>query len=239
MKAFTNTDIIETRAKWAKRVAPLTMVFLVGGLITNFMSFNQPEYFRYTVILLAIGFILSLVSSHLVNNWVREPRSDQTLLATLKKFGNDYVLFNYTSLAPHLLLTPSRLYVLVVRRQGGEVRVKGNRFSRPFSFIRILKFFTEEGLGVPNSEAQSHLKKLQKLLSQHLENEAIPELQALVIFTNKDVSLILDEPALPVIAANQLKSYLRDRDKTKNISATTRNQLITILGNEYPEAKSK
>lgn len=239
MKAFTNTNIIETRAKWGKRVAPLTMVFLGGGLITNFMSFNQPQYFRYTVILLALGFILSLVSSHLVNHWVREPRSDQTLLATLKKFDNDYLLFNYTSVAPHLLLTPTRLYVLVVRRQGGEITVKGNRFSRPFSFIRIFRFFTEEGLGMPNSEAQSHLKKLQKLLAQHLAADAIPELQGLVIFTHKDVNLILEAPTLPVLTASKLKLYLRDHDKTKNISAITRNQLITILGNEYSETKNK
>ena len=32
MKAFTNTNLIETRAKWAKRIAPLTMFFLIGGL---------------------------------------------------------------------------------------------------------------------------------------------------------------------------------------------------------------
>ena len=90
MKAFTNTEIIENRSKWAKRLAPLTMLFLVGGLITNFLSFSQPAYFQYTLILLAIGFFMSIISSSLVNNWVKEPRADTVLETTLKKFGNEH-----------------------------------------------------------------------------------------------------------------------------------------------------
>ena len=84
MKVVTNTKIIETRVKWAKRIAPLTMLFLIGGLITNFMSINQPEYFRITMILLAIGFVFAIFSSYLANRWVREPRADQILENMLK-----------------------------------------------------------------------------------------------------------------------------------------------------------
>jgi hypothetical protein len=94
MRVHTNTDIVTSRAKWARRIAPLTMLFLIGGLITNFMSMSQPQYFQPTLILLALGFIFATASSHLVNRWVREPRADQVLSLTLKKFGNDYVLFN-------------------------------------------------------------------------------------------------------------------------------------------------
>ena len=97
MKVVTNTELVESRAKWGKRIAPVTLIFLVGGLITNFLSINNPEYFRMTLILLFIGFISAIFSSNLVNNWVREPRSDQILAQLLKKFGNDYLLFNYTT----------------------------------------------------------------------------------------------------------------------------------------------
>ena len=61
MKAVTNTQIIESRSKWAKRIAPLTMIFLVGGLITNFLSIKQPQYFRPTLILLALGFVFATI----------------------------------------------------------------------------------------------------------------------------------------------------------------------------------
>ena len=98
MKVTTNIELVENRRKWAKRIAPVTMLLLVGGLITNFLSINSPEYFRPTLILLALGFVSALISSHLANNWVREPRADQVLEQVLKKFGNDYALLNYIKL---------------------------------------------------------------------------------------------------------------------------------------------
>jgi hypothetical protein len=237
MRAFTNTEIIASRTKWAKRIAPLTMLFLVGGLIVNFISINQPQYFRFAVIMLIIGFFLSMASSYLVNHWIREPRSDQTLVASLKKFSNDFVLFNYTSAAPHLLLTPSRLYVIIARRQDGPINVSGSRFTRPFSWIRLLRFFADESLGAPVSEAQNRINKLSKLLNNHLEPGLVPEIKAFVLFTHKDVRLNLHEPDLPVLTTNQLKLYLRENDKHKTISADTRNKLIEILSSGHEEVE--
>ncbi len=235
MKAFTNTNLIETRAKWAKRIAPLTMFFLIGGLITNFMSINQPQYFQVTVILLAIGLFLSFFSSSLVNQWVREPRTDQALATTLKKFGNDFVLFNYTTVVHHVLLTPSRLYVVVARRQGGQINVSKDRFSRKFSWVRVLRFFADEGMGTPIREAQSKVKKLGSFLSKHLPDEEIPELTPLVIFTNKDVELSVSDPLIPVMRLNELKTYLREQNKHRAVSAQQRNTLIKLLGSDQPE----
>jgi hypothetical protein len=149
MKVITNTDIIENRSKWARRVSPLAMLVLLAGFLVNlysiFYGIDRPEFTQYTLILLTIGFILAIVSSHLVNRWVREPRADQVLSTVLKKFGKDYVLFNYTISPPHILLTPSRTYVIVVKRQSGQITVKGDRFSRKFSWGRLFRFFADEG----------------------------------------------------------------------------------------------
>lgn len=239
MKAFTNTDLIESRTKWARRIAPLTMLFLIGGLITNFMSINQPEYFRWTLILLATGFFLSIISSSLVNQWVREPRTDQALAATLKKFGNDFIAFNYTSPVPHVLLTPSRLYVIVARRQGGEVTVKRDRISRQLTFIRILRYFADEGMGSPVREAEGKANKLQKYLRENLPGQEIPEVTPMLLFTNKDVNLTVVDPVIPTMRLNELKTYLREVDKQRAISAIQRESLIKLLGNDYPETQGK
>ena len=239
MRAFTNTDLIESRTKWAKRIAPLTMLFLVGGLITNFLSINQPDYFRPTLILLALGFTLSIFSSNLVNAWVREPRADQALTSTLKKFGNDFILFHHTAAVPHVLLTPNRLYAIVAKRQPGDISVRGDRISRKFSWMRVLRYFAEEGLGAPMLEAQNRAKKLTKSLSNQLEAEAMPEISPLVVFTNPGVELTVESPAVPVMRLNQLKTYLRDNDKQRAISAEQRNTLVSVLGNGHPEESSK
>jgi hypothetical protein len=234
MKIVTNTAIIESRSKWAKRIAPLTMIFLVGGLITNFMSVNRPELFRLTLLLLALGFIFATISSYLVNRWVREPRADQVLEAILKKFGKEFILFNYTSTPPHILMTPTRLYVIVVKQQDGQVTVKGSRFSRKFTWRRLLRFFADEGMGAPVAEAESYVDKLHKFLTKTLpEGEDLPELAPLVIFSNKEVELIVNDPVIPVMRSNELKSYLRDNDKIRNISAAQRHALTEIIGGEW------
>jgi hypothetical protein len=235
MKAITNTQIIESRSKWAKRIAPLTMLFLVGGLITNFLSINQPEYFRPTLILLALGFVFATISSNLTNRWVKEPRADQILASLTKKFSNEFVLFNYTTSPAHILLTPSRLYVIVVKQQDGAVKVDGNRFSRNFNWKVLFRFFADEGLGSPASDAEKGVKKLDKLLRIELAEEEIPEIAPLVLFSNKNVELAITDPAVPVIKGNEFKSYLRENNKEKNISAQQRHSLAEIIGGQWAQ----
>lgn len=236
MKAYTNTEIIENRVTWAKRIAPLTMLFLIGGLITNFMSINQPQYFQLTLVLLFFGFVFAIVSSYLTNRWVREPRSDQILTTLLKKFGNDFMLFNYTAPPSHVLLTPTQLYTIVVKQQNGDITVRGRRFSQKMTWKRFLRLFGDENVGAPATEAENAAKKLYKLLANNLPEEEIPEIQPLVIFSNKEVNLnIQEEPPLPVLKSNEVKSYLREENKTKNINADQRDTLAEIIGGEWTE----
>jgi hypothetical protein len=237
MRIYTNTAIIASRAKWARRIAPFTMLFLIGGLITNFMSMNQPQYFQPTLILLALGFIFATASSHLVNRWVREPRADQVLSVTLKKFGNDFVLFNYTSAVPHVLLTPSRLYAIVAKNQDGQINVNGSRFSRKFTWKRFFRFFADEGLGAPAAEAENRVDKLQKLLRKNLAEEEIPAIKPLIVFTHKDVELVVNNTDIPVMRSNELKTFLREQDKNRAISAAQRQTLTQILGSPGEEVK--
>jgi hypothetical protein len=234
MQVITNTQIIESRSKWAKRLSPAAMLVLLGGFALNMYSFDKPEYTRYVFALLLIGFFLAIASSHLVNRWVKEPRSDQVLGTTLKKFGKEFVLFNYTTKPPHILITPTRVYAIVAKRQTGDITVNGAKFSRKFSWARFFRFFGEESMGLPEAEAENGKIKLAKLLKDNgLSDEEIPEIDAVIVFTNKEANVTINEPALPVLRGNELKSYLREHDKQHNISAQLRSQLIEIFGGVY------
>lgn len=232
MKVVTNTELVESRAKWGKRIAPVTLIFLVGGLITNFLSINNPEYFRMTLILLFIGFISAIFSSNLVNNWVREPRSDQILAQLLKKFGNDYLLFNYTTPVHHVLLAPDAVHVVTVKKHDGTITIKGRKVSRKFQWKRLIRFFGDEGLGVPIAEAEGNAAKVQKFLAKSLDESVIPPIKPLLLFSNKEVQMNVIDPAVPVVQTNELKAYLRDQGKQRTISAEQRKQISEILGGE-------
>jgi len=237
MIVITNTKIIENRTKWAKRLSPLAMLALLGGFFLNLYSImyavNQAEYTQYTFILLMIGLFLSIISSNLINRWVREPRADQVLTNILKKFDKDYALFNYTINPPHILITPTRLYVIVAKRQTGQITVKGDRFLRKFSWGRFLRFFADESMGWPVAEAQDGIKKLQKLLKKKLPDQELPEILPLIVFVNQNVNLIISDPAAPVLLTNELKAYLRENNKQRAIPAPLRSNLVKIIGGEY------
>ncbi|HMQ53779.1 MAG TPA: nuclease-related domain-containing protein [Anaerolineae bacterium] len=229
MKVTTNQELVESRAKWGRRIAPVTLLLLVAGLITNFMSINQPEYFQITLILLFGGFISAIFSSNLVNNWVREPRSDQTLVQLLKKFGNDYELFNYTSPVPHALLAPDGIHAITVKKHDGEITINGRRIHRKFTWRRLFRLFSDEGLGTPIGEAEGNAAKLTKYLRRSLPEEQIPPVKPLLLFSNPEARLSVHDPAIPVMATKEFKTYLREQGKMRNVSSDRRKQLAELL----------
>jgi hypothetical protein len=232
MQVTTNTEYVEQRAKWGRRIAPLTMLFLIGGLITNFMSIYYPDLFRPTMILLALGFVSAIISSNLVNNWVREPRADQVLSQILKKFSNEYVLLNYTASIPHVLIAPDGVYAFLVKNNDGEITVNGRKVSRKFSLRRAFGLFGSDALGSPINEVEARVSKLQRQLAAHLSEEEMPPVKPIIIFSHKNAQLSVIDPAIPTMQTNQIKSFLRNEGKNRLISAGQRGQLAEILGAE-------
>jgi hypothetical protein len=214
MKITTNTPLVESRVKWAKRIAPVTMFLLLGGLITNFLSFNDPSYFQQTLLLLALGMVSATISSHLANRWVKEPRADQILTQLLKKFSNDYLLFNYTGPVSHVLLAPDGLYPIVVKNQPGQITVDGRKAWRKFTWSRFFRFFADEGLGMPVTEAENAAAKLVKLLGKSMPATDIPPIKPLLLFTNKDAQLTINDPDLPVLTTAEFSCFCGSKAKT-------------------------
>jgi hypothetical protein len=232
MKVTTNTQIIEHRTKWAKRIAPVSMLLLLGGLITNIMSATRPELFQITMVLLGVGVVSAIISTHLVNNWVREPRADQLLTYLLEKFGNDYILFNYTGPISHVLVAPNGVYAVVVKSQSGQITVNGRRVTRSFDWRRLLRLFADDSLGSPIRDAEGQVERLKKFLSQRLGPEEIPPVLPLLLFSNKNVQLSVQDPAVPTMASSEFKTFLREQGKKRNVSQEQRRKLVEILGGQ-------
>jgi hypothetical protein len=100
-----------------------------------------------------------------------------------------------------------------------------------------LRFFADEGLGSPHAEADNRVGALEKLLRQSLPEEQIPEIKPLILFSHKNVELNVTNPEIPVLRSNELKTYLREQDKNRAISAVQRQQLLELLRGKYQEVK--
>jgi len=234
MRVTVNEAFLQRRAKIARWTTLVGLGILFLGLI---VSFNQ-EYYYLSLPALVVGFILANVSGYNSNRYVKEPRPDQSLAKGLKGFDNTYHLFNYTAPTPHVFLTPSRVYALLVKHQDGVIRQRGDRWRRDFNVRRFFLFFGEEGLGNPPREAQAVAERLQSALDDAFGEEA-PPVEPLVVFTHPNVQLVMDESSeesgvnnVPVLAGDRMKKYLRAQPKGETFNADLRKRLVVFMKGE-------
>ena len=125
MRVTTNEQLLKRRAKIVRWTSLIGLVVLGGGLVASF----SDEYIYAAMPALVLGFVLANISAYNANRYVKEPRSDQALEKALRGFDNTFHLFNFTAPVPHVLLTPSRIYVLTVKAQDGQIWREGERLS--------------------------------------------------------------------------------------------------------------
>jgi hypothetical protein len=230
MKVFVNEEFIQRRAKLTRWASLIGLGVLFLGLV---LSFNQ-QYFYYSLPALLIGLILASISGFNANRYVKEPRPDQILVKVLRGFDNSYQLFNYTAPIPQVLLTPSRVYALLVKPQDGVIRHQGKRWRRDFSLRRIFLLFGEESLGNPTRDAKAEAQRLERELQKALGEEA-PAVEPIIVFTHPNAQLEISDSAsgeendVPALNGKDLKKYLRAQPKGESFSTDLRNRLAAFL----------
>jgi len=239
MKIITNEELIEKRKKWASILSPLALFLLLGGLALNIFSIRSeqvdPLYFYGTMSLLVFGFIASTIASGLVNQWVKEPRSDQVLEKLLKGFDNKNTMLNYTRPeSPHILVGQSKIYSITTKRQDGEITVIDNKWRRKFRLSDIYRFFANEGLGRPYDESKQSAQNLANFIQNNFPDDLADEdltlpIEPIIVLTHPNVLLTVESSDIPTMQSGQLKAYIRQSTKGAAIKAEIRRALIEML----------
>jgi hypothetical protein len=237
MRITVNEEFIQRRAKIARWSSLIGLGVLLLGLI---VSFNK-QYYYWSLPALVIGFFLATISGFNANRYLKEPRPDQILAKVLRGFDNNYHLFNYSGPIPHILLTPSRLYALLVKPQDGVIRYQGNRWRRDFRLRRFFFLFGEEALGNPTRDARAEADRLQRVLEKEFGQEA-PLVEPLVVFTHPEAQLEITESSegekseVSALSGTRLKKHLRAQPKKEAFNTDLRKRLTAFLqGAEYPQ----
>lgn len=92
-----------------------------------------------------------------------------------------------------------------------------------------MRFFGMEGLGRPDLEIENEVYSLKKYLLKHMEESEIPELNALMVFTDDGVELDAEGALIPAMRLKQVKEFMRQNAKEKKLSAETLSQLKNAL----------
>lgn len=230
MRIIKNEKLIkrnQTIGNWTSLAA---IVILGVGM---YISFTRTELITYTLIALVLGFTLTQIGMYLGNKFGRSPRPDEKLDAGLKGLPNEFTLYHYSSPVSHLLVGPAGVWVLKPYHQRGQVTFRKNRWRIGGGgfFQSYMRIFGQESLGRPDVEIENEIDSLRRSLLKHMDESDLPEINALMIFTNENVELDDDALAAPVRALKlkQLKEFIRQRAKEKRIPADRLNELKAVL----------
>jgi hypothetical protein len=228
MKIIKNEKLIQRNSKLGNYISLGALAILGGGM---FISFNRPEWFAYSLVCLVVGYILTQIGMYMGNRWGRSPRPDEKIDAGLKGLHSDFIMYHYVAPAPHLLVGPAGVWVLIPFRQNGKVEFTGNRWKLSGGgFIQgYMKIFGQESLGKPEVEANAEIASVTKFFEKNLEAHEIPEVKALLIFTSDDLELLAGDSPIPAMKLKQLKEFMRQKTKERGLGQDQLKKITALL----------
>lgn len=228
MKSIKNEKLIKRNATIGNWTSLSALVVLGLGM---YISFTRSELFVYSLIALVLGFTLTQIGMYMGSKFGRSPRPDEKLDAGFKGLQNEFVMYHYTTPASHLLVGPAGVWVVMPYNQRGQVEFKKNRWRiSGGGFLQsYMRIFGQEGMGRPDYEIENETKALKKYLAKHMDEAEIPEINALMVFTNDNVEVDAGDSPIPALKLKQVKEFIRQKAKEKRLPAETINKIKSVL----------
>jgi len=162
-----------------------------------------------------------LIGLYLLGRFGGHPRVDEKIDSALKGLPGDYTIYHFTVPAPHVLVGPAGIWILLPYAQRGVMtftrkrwRVKNGGFAQSYMSIVGL-----QGIGRPDLESENEINNVKKHLSKNLSNNDSPAVWAALLLTNEQMEVEAEGAPLPAIKLKQLKDFIRQKAKEKPISA--------------------
>jgi hypothetical protein len=193
------------------------MAALITGMLLIFVGDPQTVFYWQLAALL-LGWALSQVGIYFAQRYVRKPRPDQVLDESLGKVGKDGRIYHYILPAPHVLLLPTGIVVLVAKYQGGKITVQGETWKQ--SGLGLRRFFGQEGIGNPSKEAENSVAAIAHFLQQNAPQVEEVPIGALIVFTVKGMQdLDLKGSTIPAMHYSKVKGFMKQQGRAKLSSA--------------------
>jgi hypothetical protein len=231
MKIIKNEKVITRNSKISKYISLGALLVLGGGM---YISFTRPELFIVSMICLLVGFIMTQVGMYMGNRWGRSPRPDEKIDAGLKGLHSEFNVYHFSSPVSHLLVGPAGVWVLIPLHHGGKISFTKNRWKNSGGgfFAGYMRVFGQEGVGRPEFEAESQIEVLKKFFTKNMQEENIPEVKAILVFTNEQAELEANDSPIPAMKLKQVKELMRQESKKRALSNTQIVEITNLLPKE-------
>lgn len=188
---------------------------LVVGLLFIFIS-TDPNVFLYQLAALIVGYSLSQVGLHYAHRYLKKPRMDQVLDRAVSKVARkDGRLYHYLLPAPHVLLLPTGVVLLVAKFQTGRITADGDTWKQ--AGLGMRRFFGRENLGNPTHEAEAQVAKMEAYVKEVAPSVTNVPISPVIVFTAQNIdSLDVKGSRIPALHHAKLGNFLRlQKDKQK------------------------
>jgi hypothetical protein len=238
MKIIKNEKLIKRNAKIGQYTSYLGIAIIIGMAILIYQSFTKPETITANtnwimLAVLMVSMIVSQVNMYFGTRFGRRP--DEAMDKALKGLPGDFTLYHYATPAPHLLIGPAGVWILLPYHLRGTVsyrknrwRISGGGFSQ--SYMRI---FGQESIGRPDLEVGSEAAALEKFFKKKFEDGAEPPpIYAALVFLDEKIEINAEDSPLPAMQVKKLKEFFRKAAKEKPFSTMELARVKEVLPNE-------
>jgi len=258
MKVYRDLSQIQRKDKWGKRFSMTGLAILFIGLLASFiptwyppdepattdlLRFMQANWSRISFVALPLGFVSASIGSYFINRFSRRrwkgnkqiERPDEVFQRTLKGMDDKYAYYSFALPAAYVVAGPCGVLVFAARSDKGRVTVKGDRWREPFSLGRMLTLFAREGLGNPGRDLEIQQQKMRELLVSIDEQSdsdvtlADVPIGGAAVFLNPDIQLEVENPLIPALRADQVKTFIRSKTKEVQLPNQTLRALLKTL----------
>lgn len=241
MKIIKNESIIQRNRKIGSYTMLAGMAILIGGLVLSInqisTGFKDPQavttgseaMFNYSTLAMFAGLILTEISMYFNNRWGRKPSMDEKLSLSLKGLDDRYAAYHYRGPVPAMLVGPSGIWVMVPMYQRGTISFENGKY-RQSGVTWFVRTFYQEGIGRPETLAQTQVEELNRFIQRNLPDAQLPPVQAVIVFTAPDASVqVGDDAPFPALHADKLKDFIRRKAKEQPIAIPALQPLIDAL----------
>lgn len=237
---ITNEKLVERRTRLGRYLTTASLIVILAPLFFTLpllFAGRQdlpPNQLLLLYGALLIGLILSNLGGYLLQRW--GTKTHERVASALKGLDKRYRLYNYLLPAPHVLLTPYGVVVLLIKNVDGEVYADHKGWRQSVSLLRLLRWFSAERLGDPGKDLAEQQAQMRALIQKNLGADFDPPLEGYIVFTNPYVRVEIHNVELPVVVLNEkedaLKDALRRPKSVPQISKTVYDKLCALFEQE-------
>jgi hypothetical protein len=235
MRVRTNDRLVSKRRRLALFLSLGGIAVLGAGLAVNMFGIrSEAGGLSYTTLsygALVVGTIVSWIGVSVSDRWTLPPRADLALESGLKGSGQAYKLYNWLLPAEHVLLAPWGLVLFVVYNCDGPVSIHGGRWKDARPWWRRAMSLGRRPVHEPSRLLSVETGALAAQIAARDESGDLDEvtMEGIAVFSRPGVQISVEMPSVPALRADDLGDWLRQKDKSANLSPARRRRLERLL----------